>query len=151
MLFLHCYIKNNRANQRMELSVYRTDLIESSDECELLLKEAKKSLHSLEMSKVSSSLQPVKDQRGGKDPIAETKRLNLKMEALKRSGAEQKFIDKAISRIQLHIQAIRNNQLSDLHPKYKFTERLIDAHISEYQQYIEILIQRLAQLKRSGL
>lgn len=138
-------------DQKMELSVYRIDLIESSEECELLLKEAKKSLHSLEMSKVSSSLQPIRDQRGGKDLKAETKRLNLKMEALKRSGAEQKFIDKAISRILLHIQAIRNNQLSNMHPKYKFTERLIDSHIAEYQLYIEMLVQRLAQLKRGGL
>ena len=40
------------------------------------------------MSKVHSSLKPIKDQRGGKDLEAETKRLNLKMEALKKSGAE---------------------------------------------------------------
>ncbi len=135
----------------MESNHYRTDLIESSFECELLIKEAKKSLHSLEMGKVSSTIQPLRDQRGHKNSHAETQRLNLKIEALKKCGAEQKFIDKAISRIQLHIQAIRNNEISDLHPKYKFTERLIDIQISEFQIYIETLIERLNQLKRSGL
>jgi hypothetical protein len=135
----------------MELTVYRTELIESSDECESLLTDAKRSLHSLKMSKVNATLQPIKDQRGGKDPAAESKRLNLKMAALKKSGAEQKFIDKAISRIELHILGNLNNQLNDLHPKYKFAERLIDSHITEYQQYIEILNNRLVQLKNIGL
>jgi hypothetical protein len=135
----------------MKLSVYRTELIESSDECESLLTDAKRSLHSLKMSKVSATLQPIKDQRGDKDPAVESKRLNLKIEALKKSGAEQKFIDEAISRIQLHVKSIRNNQLSDLHPKYKFAERLIDSHIAEYQQYIEMLNNRLVQLKNIGL
>lgn len=46
----------------MESNHYRTDLIESSFECELLIKKAKKSLHSLEMGKVSSTIQPLKDQ-----------------------------------------------------------------------------------------
>ncbi len=135
----------------MELEEYRTDLIDSSGECEFMLKEARKSLHSLEMSKVSAALQPTKDQRGSKDLDPEIQRLNLKMEALKKSGAEMKFINKAISRIELHIQAVKNNQLSDLHPKYKFSERLIDVQISEYQLYIDSLVKRLTQLKRSGM
>jgi hypothetical protein len=135
----------------MELEEYRTDLIDRSGECECMLKEARKSLHSLEMSKVSAALQPTKDKRGSKDLDPEIQRLNLKMEALKKSGAEMKFINKAISRIELHIQAVKNNQLSDLHPKYKFSERLIDVQISEYQLYIDSLVKRLTQLKRSGM
>jgi hypothetical protein len=135
----------------MELSEYRTELIESSIECELLLKEARNALHYLQMSRVSAELQPIKDQRGGKDVDSENQRLNLKIEALKKSEAEKKFIDKAISRIKKQIQAIKNNQLSDLHPKYKLKERLIEIQISEYQLYINSLVERLTQLKRSGL
>jgi hypothetical protein len=135
----------------MELSEYRTELIESSIECELLLKEARSALHYLQMSRVSAELQPIKDQRGGKDVDSENQRLNLKIEALKKSEAEKKFIDKAISRIKQQIQAIKNNQLSDLHPKYKLKERLIEIQISEYQLYINSVVKRLTQLKRSGL
>jgi hypothetical protein len=135
----------------MELSEYRTELIESSIECALLLKEARSALHYLQMSRVSAELQPIKDQRGGKDVDSENQRLNLKIEALKKSEAEKKFIDKAISRIKQQIQAIKNNQLSDLHPKYKLKERLIEIQISEYQLYINSLVKRLTQLKRSGL
>lgn len=135
----------------MDSIVYKIELIESSAECEMLLKEARRSLHSLEMGRVNAALQPIKDQRGSKDSDSETQRLNLKIQALKNSDAEQKFINKAIKRIKSQIQSLKNSQLSDLHPKYKFKERLIDSQISEYQLYIDTLVKRLTQLKRSGL